>query len=319
MPLAWNEIRHRAIKFSNDWKDAASESAEKQTYWNEFFDVFGIARKTVASFEAPVKKVSGHDGSIDLFWKGVLLVEHKSRGGNLGKAQSQAFDYIQALATEGRHEEIPRYVIVSDFARVVLYDLEPDEEKDLPLFANKRVAIAAEFALHEFHKNIRPFAFIAGYKQQKLDPEDPANLEATEIMARLHDALKAGGYTGHELRQFLVRILFCLFAEDTGIFPQPRQFELYLTNHTAADGSDLGPKLARLFDILNTPEKDRQKHLETDLAEFPYVNGDLFKERLSFADFNQDMRNALMGACGFRWEKISPAVFGSLFQDVMLP
>ncbi len=319
MPLAWNEIRHRAIKFANEWSGASREAADKQTFWNEFFDVFGVARKTVASFESPVKKVSGHDGSIDLFWKGVLLVEHKSRGGNLQRAQSQAFDYIQSLAREGKHREIPRYVIVSDFARIVLYDLEPDEQQNLPLFLDKPIAVAAEFALADFHKNIRPFAFIAGYKHQKLDPEDPANLEATEIMAQLHDALKAGGYTGHELRQFLVRILFCLFAEDTGIFPQPRQFELYLLNHTAEDGADLGPKLARLFEVLNTPEKERQKHLDEDLSEFPYVNGDLFKERLSFADFNRDMRNALMSACAFRWEKISPAVFGSLFQDVMLP
>src|SRR5258707_3153413 len=197
MPLAWNEIRHRAIKFANEWSTARSESADKQTFWNEFFDAFGVARKTVASFETPVKKVSGPDGSIDLFWKGILLVEHKSRGGHLGKAQSQAFDYIQALAREGRHSEIPRYVIVSDFARVVLYDLEPEEQKDLPLFLNKRVQIVAEFALPDFHKNIRPFAFIAGYKQQKLDPEDPANLESAKIMANLHDALKSGNYVGH--------------------------------------------------------------------------------------------------------------------------
>ena len=319
MPLAWNEIRHRAIKFAGEWSRAESESADKQTFWNEFFDVFEVARKTVASFESSVKKVSGHDGSIDLFWKGILIVEHKSRGGDLGKAQSQAFDYIQNLAAEGRHAEIPRYVIVSDFARVVLYDLEPEEQKDLPLFVNKRVAIAAEFPLHEFHKNIRPFAFIAGYKQQKLDPEDPANLEAAKIMANLHDALKAGKYEGHELRVFLVRVLFCLFAEDTGIFPQPRQFELYLMNHTLPDGSDLGQRLGHLFEVLNTPVEKRQKHLEADLAEFPYVNGDLFKEHLISADFNTDMRNALMGACAFRWEKISPAVFGSLFQEVMQP
>ncbi len=320
MPLAWNEIRHRAIKFANENSHAASEAGEKQTFWNEFFHVFGIARKTVSSFETPVKKLSGHDGFIDLFWPGNLIVEHKSLGGHLGKAQSQAFEYIHALVNEGRHKEVPRYVIVSDFARIVLYDLEPDEQQDLPLFAGKRVQIAAEFNLADLYKNIRPFAFIAGYKQQKLDPEDPANLDAAKIMADVHDALKAGGYTGHELRQFLVRILFCLFAEDTGIFPQPRQLELYLKNHTAEDGGDLGLKLARLFDVLNTPEDKRQTNLDADLKEFPYVNGDLFKERLSFADFNSDMRNALIAASGgFRWEKISPAVFGSLFQDVMLP
>jgi len=317
MPLAWNEIRHRAIKFANDWKDAARESSDKQTFWNEFFDVFGVSRKAVASFEAPVKKVSDHDGYIDLFWKGHLIVEHKSLGHDLGKAKSQAFGYIQCLFNEGRHDEIPRYVIVSDFARVVLYDLEPEEQKHLPLFDDERAQVAADFALQDFHKNIRPFAFIAGYKQQRLDPEDPANLQAARIMAKLHDALKTGHYTGHELRVFLVRILFCLFAEDTGIFGQPRQFELYLINHTAADGSDLGMKLARLFAVLNTPEEQRQTHLDADLAEFPYVNGDLFKETLTFADFNSDMRNALLGASRFRWEKISPAVFGSLFQEVM--
>ena len=317
MLLAWNEIRHRAIKFANDWSKAARESAEKQTFWNEFFDVFGVSRKAVASFESPVKKVSGHDGFIDLLWKGNLIVEHKSLGGDLGKAKSQAFEYIQALFREGKHDEIPRYVIVSDFARVVLYDLEPEEQENLPLFVDRHVGIAAEFPLQDFHKNICAFAFIAGYKQQRLDPEDPANLKATRIMAELHDALKAGNYVGHELRVFLVRVLFCLFAEDTGIFGQPRQFELYLRNHTAQDGSDLGPKLAHLFEVLNTPEENRQKHLEADLAEFPYVNGDLFKERIAFADFNSDMHNALLAACAFRWEKISPAVFGSLFQEVM--
>lgn len=317
MPLAWNEIRHRSIKFAHDWASATSESADKQTFWNDFFNVFGVARRTVASFESPVKKVSGNDGAIDLLWKGMLIVEHKSRGGHLGKAQSQAFDYIQSLASEGRHHEIPRYVIVSDFARFVLYDLEPDQQRDLPLFNNRPVEKLAEFPLHEFHKNIRPFAFIAGYKQQKLDPEDPANLQAAKIMANLHDTLKAGNYAGHELRVFLVRILFCLFAEDTGIFSQPRQFELYLHNHTAKDGSDLGSKLSHLFEVLNTPVEKRQTRIEPDLAAFPYVNGDLFKERIISADFNSDMRNALLAACNFRWEKISPAVFGSLFQEVM--
>ena len=136
-------------------------------------------------------------------------------------------------------------------------------------------------------------------------------------MADLHDALKAGHYTGHELRVFLVRILFCLFAEDTGIFGQPRQFELYLINHTAADGSDLGPKLARLFrrpqhargPAANAPEADSGR---VPLRQRRFVQGDL-----AFADFNSDMRNALLAASRFRWEKISPAVFGSLFQEVM--
>ncbi|OFV93512.1 MAG: hypothetical protein A3F68_06255 [Acidobacteria bacterium RIFCSPLOWO2_12_FULL_54_10] len=151
MPLSWNEIRHRSIAFSKEWTGVKSEQAEKQTFWNEFFNVFGIRRRVVASFEEPVKKLSGDYGYIDLFWSRVLLVEHKSLGKDLGKAESQAFRYIQDLAREGRTDEIPRYVIVSDFARIALHDLEPDDQSDLPLFANWRVA-SREFPLADFHK-----------------------------------------------------------------------------------------------------------------------------------------------------------------------
>jgi hypothetical protein len=315
MPLSWNEIRHRAISFSKEWTGVKSESAEKQTFWNEFFNVFGMSRRAVASFEEPVKKLSGHYGAIDLFWKRMLLVEHKSAGQDLSRAQSQAFDYIQALINEGRLDEIPRYVIVSDFARIALYDLEPEDQRALPLFGDRRVA-SIEFPLADLHKYIRAFAFIPGYKQHKFEEQDPINIEAVEIMGRLHDALETGGYSGHQLERFLVRILFCLFAEDTGIFER-ESFRLYLENRTAPDGSDLGLHLARLFDVLNTPLEKRQKNLDETLAELPYVNGDLFAERLDFADFNTAMRHALLYCTSFDWSRISPAIFGSLFMSVM--
>ncbi|MGB2975915.1 MAG: type IIL restriction-modification enzyme MmeI, partial [Phycisphaerae bacterium] len=118
MPLSWNEIRHNAIRFAHDWAGVTSESAEKQTFWNEFFEVFGLRRRVVAAFEEPVKNLSGDYEFIDLFWPGMLLVEHKSFGKDLGKAESQAFRYIQELLSAGRADEVPRYVIVSDFARI---------------------------------------------------------------------------------------------------------------------------------------------------------------------------------------------------------
>jgi MmeI, N-terminal domain len=151
MPLSWNEIRHRAIAFPKEWTGVKREQAEKQTYWNEFFNVFGIRRRAVASFEEPVRSLSGDYGYIDLFWRGKVLVEHKSRGKDLSKAESQAFRYIQDLAREGRADEIPRYVIVSDFARISLHDLEPEDQKNLPLFQNYRVA-SIEFLLADLHK-----------------------------------------------------------------------------------------------------------------------------------------------------------------------
>ena len=317
MPLSWNEIRHRAIAFSKEWSGAQREQAEKQTFWNEFFNVFGIRRRVVASFEEPVKKLSGDYGYIDLFWPGKVVVEHKSLGKDLGKAESQAFRYIRDLAREGRTDEIPRYVIVSDFARIALHDLEPDDQRDLPLFDNRRVATIV-FPLADFHNYIHAFAFIPGYQQHKFEEQAPINIRAVEIMGNLHDTLEAGGYSGHHLERFLVRILFCLFAEDTSIF-EPESFKLYLLNRTADDGSDLGPHLARLFDVLNTPPEKRQKNLDETLAAFPYVNGELFAENLRFADFNRDMRNALLACTRFDWSRISPAIFGSLFQAVMEP
>jgi len=166
MPLSWNEIRHRSIAFSKEWAGAKSESAEKQTFWNEFFDVFGVRRRVVASFEEPVKKISGDYGYIDLFWPGTVLVEHKSRGKDLGKAESQAFRYIQDLIRQGRMDEVPRYVIVSDFARIALHDLEPEEQLDLPLFHGLSVH-TVELPLAQFHEYIHAFAFIPGYKQHK--------------------------------------------------------------------------------------------------------------------------------------------------------
>ena len=317
MPLSWNEIRHNVIAFSKEWTGVKSEQAEKQTFWNEFFNVFGIRRRVVASFEEPVKKISGGYGYIDLFWPGVVLVEHKSLGKDLGKAGSQAFRYIQDLAREGRTNEIPRYVIVSDFTRIALHDLEPEDQRVLPLLDTSRVA-TIELPLADFHKQIHDFAFIPGYKQHKFEDHDPINIEAVEIMGRLHDALEAGGYSGHQLERFLVRILFCLFSEDTGIFER-ESFKLYLLNRTSEDGSDLGLHLARLFDVLNTPPEKRQKNLDETLAAFAYVNGELFAESLGFADFNRDMRNALLACTGFDWSRISPAIFGSLFQAVMEP
>ena len=306
MPLSWTEIRQRSITFARAWSDAARERAEAQTFWNEFFDIFGIRRRTVASFEEPVRNLKGDTEFIDLFWKGKLIAEHKSRGKDLGKAHTQAIGYVQHLKNNSRDEEIPRYLLVSDFARFALHDLEADRPEDQTI----------EFELRDLPTVIRHFAFIAGYETRRVDPEDPANLNATRLLANLHDRLEDVGYKGHDLQRFMVRILFCLFAEDTGIF-EPECFRLFILNHTAVDGSDLGTQLSHLFRILDTPADQRATNLDDDLAAFPYVNGELYRERLDFPVFDSAMRIALLSCAGFHWEKISPAVFGSLFQGVM--
>ncbi len=124
MPLSWNEIRSRALEFSKRWEHESSENAEAKPFWIEFLNVFGIDRKRVASFEEPVKKLGDKQGYIDLFWKGMLLVEHKSRGKDLDKAYTQAFDYFPGI----KDRDLPKYVLVSDFERFRLYDLEENTE-----------------------------------------------------------------------------------------------------------------------------------------------------------------------------------------------
>ena len=317
MQLGWNEIKQRAVQFSREWARETREDAEAKSFWDAFFNVFGIPRRSVATFEEPVRKLGGQYGFIDLFWKGRLLVEHKSKGKSLDRAESQAFEYLQSLARESRHDEIPRYVIVTDFDRLALYDLEPEDVRDLPLFCGLHVQ-RVEIRVQDLHRHVRLFGFIPGYKTRTFDYEDPINIRAAEVMGTLHDAMAAGGYAGHSLERFLVRVLFCLFAEDTGIF-DPNAFTEYLENQTWPDGSDLGMNLGRLFQTLDTPSDKRQANLDGLLLGMPYVNGGLFSETLPLADMNKVMRDALLRCTSFDWSRISPAVFGSLFQAVMQP
>jgi hypothetical protein len=299
MRLSWNEIRARAARFVEEWRDAEYESGDKQTFWNEFFEIFGVTRRRVASFEEPVKLLGNRRGYIDLLWKGVLLVEQKSAGQNLENARRQALEYFPGL----REHELPHYVLVCDFRTLELYDLDE--------------GCTHRLALHELPRKVELFGFILGVRKRTFKEQDPVNIQASALMGQLHDALKASGYKGHELERFLVRLLFCLFADDTGIFEPRGIFADLIAQRTAEDGSDTGQWIGHLFEVLNTPEDQRQGSLDEDLARFPYVDGDLFAEHLPIPAFNAKMRMILIAACDFNWEAISPAIFGSLFQAVM--
>ncbi len=299
MRLSWNEIRARAARFAQEWRDAHYERGESQTFYNEFFEVFGVTRRRVASFEEPVRRLGDERGFIDLFWKGVLLVEQKSAGRDLVRAKEQALDYFPGL----KEHELPRYLLVSDFQAFELYDLED--------------GTAVRFRLHQLPEHVEDFRFILGVQKRAFRDQDPVNIEASEMMGKLHDALKDSGYEGHNLERFLVRLVFCLFADDTGIFEPRDIFFALISQRTNPDGSDTGLWLNQLFEVLNTPLNRRQHNLDADLAQFPYVNGDLFEERLPFPAFNTAMRSLLLNALDFSWDAISPAIFGSLFQSVM--
>lgn len=297
MPLTQQEIKSRAYAFVKEWEATSRERAEAQTFWNDFFDIFGISRRRVASFEEPVKKLGEARGSIDLFWKGTLLVEHKSKGRDLSKAYQQALDYFPGIS----EQDLPQYVLVSDFSDFRLYDLDAGGE--------------VEFTLNELPEKIHLFGFISGYKSHAHHEEDAVNIRAAEKMGELHDELLKSGYSGHALEVFLVRLVYVLFADDTGIFPRDH-FHYFLENRANPNGFDTGSTLALIFQTLNTPNEKRQ-NTDEELLQFPYVNGGLFEETLPIAGFNQKMRQTLLDCCSFDWSKVSPAIFGSLFQSVM--
>jgi hypothetical protein len=312
MALSWNEIKHRALSFSRTWSDASDENSHAKPFWLAFFEIFGITDKRVATFELAVKKHGGGQGFVDLFWPGMLLLEQKSRGKSLDAAFDQALGYFPGLP----ERDLPQLIIVCDFERFRVHRLATAAQPGETL----------EFALKDLHKHVKLFGFMAGYKVQTIQAQNPVNIKAADRMGKLHDALKASGYEGHALEVLLVRLLFCLFADDTGIFQPAQAFRAFIEERTEPDGSDLGARLAQVFQVLNTPDgaggpgnttSRRSTHLDAQLAAFPYINGKLFEESLPLADFNAAMREALLDACALDWSAISPAIFGSLFQSIM--
>ncbi len=296
--LTLNEIRARALAFSREWKGEESEAAEKQTFWNEFFEVFGLHRRRLAKFEVPVALKDAKKGKIDLFWPGTLLVEHKSGRGDLTAAFEQAADYFEGI----EDEDLPEYVIVSDFANFRVYNL--DEKTKV------------EFALSKLHQHVGSFGFLSGHTFKPQEEAPQVNVKAARLMAELHDDLRKNGYAGHPLAVLLVRLMFCMFADHTGLWARG-MFRQIIDTKTEQDGGDVGGTLLNIFAVLDTPEENRQKNLDEDLATLPFVNGRLFVERFDPPAFDASARKTLLKCCSFDWSAVSPAIFGAMFQGVM--
>ena len=304
MRLGWDEIARRAKAFSEEWAGAGYEKGETQSFYNDFFEVFGVKRRQVAVYEQRVKLLDNKQGFIDLFWPRTLLIEQKSAGLKLGRAQGQALDYLQGV----HPTEQPRWILTCDFQRWRLLDLETGDE--------------LRFPLADLYKHVTAFDFMLG-RRVSFETQEAVTIKAAELMGRIHDALEENGYGGHDLERFLVRLLFCMFADDTGIF-QPKDIFLQLIeNDTLPDGSNVGRVINELFEVLDTPdgtngtENKRQANLSGELAQFPYINGRLFRENLRTPIFDSRMREDLLDACRHDWSSVSPAIFGSLFQSVM--
>ena len=303
--LSWLEIEDRAAAFRKTWeKQKGAERQQAQRFVTEFLSVFGVENPldNDGEFEHKCPKEFGDDGYIDYFLPRKLIVEMKSKGKDLGKAFEQVKDYVFHLPAD----EMPELVLVCDFERFELY--------------HRTTAEHVSFKLKDIRKYVRHFANIAGYETQRIyDEQFEVNVEAAMKMAKIHDALKEFGYEGHELEVYLVRLLFCMFAEDTGIFP--KDAFLNYNENSKENGEDLSDRLAKLFEILDlsADKRSKRKLLAADLLQFAYVDGGLFSEVLHSPEFNEKMRHTLIDCCKFDWSKISPAIFGSMFQGIMDP
>jgi type I restriction-modification system DNA methylase subunit len=296
--LSSTEVKKRLQVFSKRFRHAENEQREATIFWASFYDCFGISAAESTVYEKQVRKLDGNVGRIDSFIPGLLIVEHKSRGSDLDAAYEQAEEYFIAL----KPEERPKYIITSDFARIVIYDLATKQRN--------------ETSIEDLPKNASWFKFLVEGKQEAIVEEREIDRSAAYTISKLHEALLKINFKGRDLEVFLTRLLFCLFADDTGIFNENGQFRRLVEN-SREDGSDVGQRIGELFDVLNTSDDDRFITLEDSLKAFPYVNGNLFSERTRIPVFNSELRKLLISCATLDWSGISPAIFGAMFQGVL--
>ena len=297
MPLTTNELRTRLAAFAHKWKGASSEDADEKLFTADFLACFDIAAHQYKR-EYAVPKQDGSTGYMDGFIPGKLIIEGKSLGKDLKKARAQAEAYRWGCPP---HEQ-PRYVLLHDFERFALFDLSQDTQHPTTL---------AKLPAHADW-----FRFLVDAERPVIVEETEADRKAAEQMARLHDALLRSNFAGRDLEVFLTRLLFCLFADDTAIFGDNGQFKR-LVQATRADGKDLSPQLAELFEVLNTEPAQRSRLLDEDLAAFAYINGQLFADRTRIPAFDSSLRTLLLDCVNLDWSGISPAIFGAMFQSVL--
>ena len=280
----------------------AARAAEKQTFWNEFFARFRhFPARRWRRLRSRSGTLAGNYGYIDLFWP-----RHDAGGTQEPRARILARPsrrlplHSQTSCTHGRHDEVPRYVIVSDFAGISLHDLEPEDPEKVTRF-RAATGSSSRWPSCTATSTISP-SFPAINSTSFEDP-DPINLEAVRIMDDLHDALKAGGYGGHELERLLVRILFCLFAQSTGHLRAGRLSLLHRGPHEAGRHRPRAAPGAALRRAQHAAGETASRTWTKRWPRFPTSTASLFAEKLGFADFNRDMRNSLLACTRFDWSQ----------------
>ena len=307
-----------ASAFAERWKGRGYEKGDSQVFWTELLtEVYGVENPSqFIRYEEQVKvdKTNFIDCHIP---STKVLIEQKSLGKDLRKGIVQSdgsllnpFQQAKRYAAELKYSERPRWIVTCNFAEFLVYDMEqPNGEPEHILLENLG---------KEYHR----LQFLVDSKSEHLSKEMQVSMQAGEIVGRIYDALlKQYDDNSPEALRWLnilcVRIVFCLYAEDAGVFAHD-QFHDYLNSYEA---KDLRNALMRLFEILNTPDERRSKYLQDDLKAFPYTNGGLFEEEIEIPQFTDELKSTLLqnASFDFDWSEISPTIFGAVFESTLNP
>ncbi len=305
--------RHDAVqKFINAWDGRGSERSDAQSFWLTLLRALGVEQPDdFIKFEMPID-VEGQTCFIDgLILTTRVLIEQKSRGIDLDKPAKQSdglfltpFDQAKRYADALPYSRRPRWIVTCNFVELRIYDM--DRRDDLTPVVIKVERLAQEFAR---------LNFLVDPNDENVYPEIKISKQAGEIVGSLYKAF--GAFDPVALNKLCVRLVFCLYAEDSFIF-EPAQFTSYVKN-----SPDRRVALVELFDVLNTPVDRRNPNLRAELAQFPYVNGDLFAEPSDIPVIDNVISHYLLIDAGddnqFNWRGISPTIFGALFESTLNP
>ena len=312
------QIAACAAAFAERWKGRGYEKGDSQVFWTELLtEVYGVENpSTFIRFEEQVK--IDNTNFIDVHIPSTkVIIEQKSIGKDLRKGIAQSdgsvlnpFQQAKRYSAELAYSDRPRWIVTCNFSEFLVYDMEqPNGEPQ-------------QILLENLDKEYYRLMFLVDSKNEHLSKEVKVSKEAGEIVGRIYEALlKQYDDNSSEALRWLnilcVRVVFCLYAEDAGVFKHD-QFYDYLTRYEA---DDLRNALIRLFEVLNTPTDKRSKYLKDDLKAFPYTNGGLFEEEIEIPQFTEELKAALLqnASLDFDWSEISPTIFGAVFESTLNP
>ena len=315
--MSETERKNVVKKFITQWLERGYEKGETHSFWLSFLrDVLGVSEpEKFIRFEVPVKLK--HTSFIDAFLPDTkVIIEQKSLSEDLSQEKSQSdgetltpYEQAQRYGSSLPYSMRPRWIIVCNFKEFLIYDMET-------------LAVPSKIFLDELPEKFHAFDFLIDETKNKLCVELELSLKAGEIVGKLYDALHSQYINPDNenslasLNKLCVRLVFCLFAESSGIFGKHKIFRDWL------EGSrNIRQDLILLFDVLNTPLADRDPYLDDTLRKFPFVNGGLFAGAIEIPNFTPEIKNLLLeeASSGFNWSGISPTIFGAVFESTINP